>query len=221
MADDPPREFSPAELGALAHLYRGEIYRSTTWRTRLDTTTNWSVVTLGVALSISFSSPRASPLPLLLVGTLIVLFLMLETRRYLYFNVWRARCRWIEKNLYVPMLDGAEPPAAQWRRVLAEDYAHPHYHVSFITALGRRIRRNYLWIVAIQGSAFVGKLLVHPQPLTTVAEFFDRADVGPMPGEVVLGIGAVYLLALAGIGAWSAAADLRKWGPKSAGGGMG
>ena len=153
MADDPPREFSPAELGALAHLYRGEIYRSTTWRTRLDTTTNWSVVTLGVALSISFSSPRASALPLLLVGTLIVLFLMLETRRYLYFNVWRARCRWIEKNLYVPMLDGAEPPATQWRRMLAEDYAHPHYHVSFITALGRRIRRNYLWIVAIQGSA--------------------------------------------------------------------
>lgn len=118
----------------------------------------------------------------------------------------------------MPLLDGAAPPAAQWRRVLAEDYAHPHYHVSFITALGRRIRRNYLWIVAIQGSAYVGKLLVHPQPLTTVAEFFDRADVGPMPGEVVLGIGAVYLLALAGIGAWSAAADLRKWGPKSAGG---
>lgn len=33
-------ELSAAELGALAHLYRGEIYRSTVWRTRLDTTTN-------------------------------------------------------------------------------------------------------------------------------------------------------------------------------------
>ncbi|MEM9898591.1 MAG: hypothetical protein AAF742_04350, partial [Pseudomonadota bacterium] len=28
--------FNSAEVGALAHLYRGEIYRSTTWRTRLD-----------------------------------------------------------------------------------------------------------------------------------------------------------------------------------------
>ncbi|MBI1220678.1 MAG: DUF2270 domain-containing protein, partial [Rhodobacteraceae bacterium] len=46
-------EFSAAEIGALAHLYRGEVYRSTVWRTRLDTTTNWSVVTLGVALSIT------------------------------------------------------------------------------------------------------------------------------------------------------------------------
>ena len=54
-----PRVFSAAELGAIAHLYRGEVYRSTLWRTRLDTTTNWSVVTLGVALSIAFSSPAA------------------------------------------------------------------------------------------------------------------------------------------------------------------
>ena len=32
--------FSPPDIGALAHLYRGELYRSTVWRTRLDTTTN-------------------------------------------------------------------------------------------------------------------------------------------------------------------------------------
>ena len=76
--DRSPRQFSAAEIGAIAHLYRGEVYRSTIWRTRLDTTTNWSVVTLGVALSISFSSPDASPLPLVLVGVLIALFLMLE-----------------------------------------------------------------------------------------------------------------------------------------------
>ena len=31
------REFNAAEIGALAHLYRGEIYRSTAWRTRLET----------------------------------------------------------------------------------------------------------------------------------------------------------------------------------------
>ena len=84
------QEFSAAEITALAHLYRGEVYRSTVWRTRLDTTTNWSVVTLGVALSITFSTPEASPLPLILVGILIMLFLALEARRYRYFNVWRA-----------------------------------------------------------------------------------------------------------------------------------
>src|SRR5215831_14000769 len=33
-------EFSTAEIGALAHLYRGEVYRSTVWRTRLDSSTD-------------------------------------------------------------------------------------------------------------------------------------------------------------------------------------
>ena len=62
------KKLDAAEMGVIAHLYRGEVYRSTIWRTRLDTTTNWSVVTLGVALSITYSSPQASPLPLVLVG---------------------------------------------------------------------------------------------------------------------------------------------------------
>ena len=67
----PAHTFDSAEMGAIAHLYRGEVYRSTIWRTRLDNTTNWSIVTMGIALSTTFSSPEASPLPLLLVGLLI------------------------------------------------------------------------------------------------------------------------------------------------------
>jgi uncharacterized membrane protein len=47
-----PHEFDAATIGALAHLYRGEIYRSTIWRTRLDNTTIWAVVTLGIARSV-------------------------------------------------------------------------------------------------------------------------------------------------------------------------
>ena len=56
-------EFSAAEIGALAHLYRGEVYRSTVWRTRLDSSTNWAVVTTGIALSATYSNAEASPLP--------------------------------------------------------------------------------------------------------------------------------------------------------------
>ena len=70
--------FSAADIGALAHLYRAEVYRSTVWRTRLDTTTNWAVVTTGIALSLTFSNSAASPLPLALVGLLDVLFLIIS-----------------------------------------------------------------------------------------------------------------------------------------------
>ncbi|SNS44285.1 DUF2270 domain-containing protein [Tropicimonas sediminicola] len=188
------REFTQAEIGALAHLYRGEVYRSTIWRTRLDTTTNWSVVSLGAAISLSFSSAEASSLPLLLVGVLIWTLMVLESRRYRYFNVWRARARYIEVHFYAPMLlDGDLHTEENWQKVLAEDYWRPDYHVSLFTAMGRRIRRNYLWILSVQMIAYVGKLIIHPEPAASLQEVVDRADTGPLPGELILGIGIVYL----------------------------
>src|SRR5437773_10170259 len=119
---------NPPEMGAIAHLYRGEVYRSTIWRTRLDNTTNWAIVTLGIALSTTFSSPDASPLPLLLVGLLLAVFLGMEARRYRYFNVWRARARWLELNFYAPMFTG-EARDASWQAILASDVTAPRHHI--------------------------------------------------------------------------------------------
>ncbi|MGI9368317.1 MAG: DUF2270 domain-containing protein [Ruegeria sp.] len=203
------KSLNSAEIGAVAHLYRGEVYRSTIWRTRLDTTTNWAVVTLGVALSISFASPDASPLPLVLVGILIILFLMLEARRYRYFNVWRARCRWLETHFYAPLLyDGDLHMEENWQKTLAQDYLRPRYHVSLMVAIGRRIRRNYLWILLIQSLAFVIKLLVHPVPANSLPEVIQRADVGPIPGEMLILVGVVYIVSWSIIAIWSYRADV-------------
>jgi uncharacterized membrane protein len=190
---DRVREFTPSELGALAHLYRGEVYRSTIWRTRLDNTTNWSVVTLGVALSITFSTSTASPVPLVLVGFLILFFLILESRRYRYFNVWRARARWMETHFYAPMLeDGDLQTAAGWQHTLARDYREPRYHIGFFRAVGRRLRRNYIWILMIQTVAYFGKIIIHPTPVATLDELWQRAAVGPIPGELMVLGGVLY-----------------------------
>lgn len=214
MAENAPqvrKTLDAAEIGALAHLYRGEVYRSTLWRTRLDTTTNWAVVTLGIALSIAFSSPVASPLPLVLVGILIVFFLMLEARRYRYFNVWRARCRWLETHFFAPMLhDGDLHMEDGWQKKLAEDYWHPRYHVSLWVAIGRRIRRNYFWILLIQTAAYLGKLIVHPEPLQNTEQLFDRADIGPLSGELVLAFGIIYCLTWGIFSYWSWRDDARR-----------
>lgn len=205
------KQLNAAEIGAIAHLYRGEVYRSTIWRTRLDTTTNWSVVTLGVALSITYSSPNASPLPLVLVGILIIFFLMLEARRYRYFNVWRARCRWMELHFYAPMLKEGDLHLEEcWQDRLANDYLRPAYHVSMWTAIGRRIRRNYFWILLIQSVAYLGKLVVHPIPLETAGQLFQRAAIGPLPGWLVLLIGLAYCLCWGAIAYLSDKADARR-----------
>lgn len=186
-----PRPLDAAEMGAVAHLYRGEVYRSTIWRTRLDNTTNWSIVTMGIALSATFSSPQASPLPLLLVGLLIAVFLSMEARRYRYFNVSRARARWMEKHFYAPILTG-QPPDPRWRTMLAHDYTEPRFHISLFQAAGRRLRRNYVWILAVQVIAYYGKIVIHPVPATSLAQVAERATVGPIPGWVVLVVGLVY-----------------------------
>ncbi|MBI1391585.1 MAG: DUF2270 domain-containing protein [Alphaproteobacteria bacterium] len=203
--------FTAAEIGAIAHLYRGEIYRSTIWRTRLDATTNWSVVSLGIALSISYSSVNASPLPLLLVGALITVFLYLEARRYRYFNVWRARARWLEINFYAPLLNRESfEDEGIWQRRLAEDYQRPEHHISFTRAFGRRLRRNYLWIFSVQGLAYFGKIIIHPRPLQNFDEFLSRMVVGPAPGSVMLVAGAAFYAVLAGVTMYVYLSDVRR-----------
>jgi uncharacterized membrane protein len=198
------KDLNAAEIGAIAHLYRSEVYRSTIWRTRLDTTTNWAVVTLGIALSITFASPAASALPLVLVGVLLLFFLILEARRYRFFNVWRARCRWIETHFFAPMLhDGDLHLEENWQKTLAEDYWRPEYHVSLIVAVGRRVRSTYLWILLIQGLAYLGKLIVHPEAAISIAEILERAGVGPVPGAVMVGLGLLYIFSAAAIAIWS------------------
>jgi uncharacterized membrane protein len=191
----PPtaREFTAAEIGALAHLYRGEVYRSTVWRTRLDSSTNWAVVTTGIALSATYSSAEASPLPLVLVGLLVTVFLLFEARRYRYFNVWRARARLLETDFYAPMIKGeGVAPDAGWTELLANDYRNPRYHISYLRAIGRRLRRTYAWIFVIQAIAYYGKLAIHPAPLTTLSEVWERAAIGPIPGGLVVAAGVLF-----------------------------
>lgn len=190
---DARMQFESSELTALAHLYRGEVYRSTLWRTRLDQTTNWAVVTTGIALSLTFAGPEASPLPLILLGLLVAVFLLFEARRYRYFNVWRARCRLIETDVYAPMLRGEGVTMdGKWNTLLADDYARPHFHISYARSIGRRLRKNYAYILAVQGAAYFGKLAIHPTGATSIAEFLDRAAVGPLPGWFVLLAGVVF-----------------------------
>lgn len=186
-------EFTPAELGLVAHVYRGEVYRSTIWRSRLDQTTNWAVVTTGLALSISYSSTEASALPLILVGMLVVVFLIFEARRYRYFNVWRARCRLMEREIVAPLLSGRGVHLdGQWNALLADDYRYPDFHISRARAIGRRLRKNYGWILLIQAVAYYGKLIIHPTSIGSTHDLYARAAIGPIPGEIVIATGLLF-----------------------------
>jgi uncharacterized membrane protein len=185
--------FNAAEISALAHLYRGELYRSTVWRTRLDATTNWAVVSTGLALSLTFSSDSASPLPLVVVGLLVAVFLNIEARRYRFFDFWRIRAHILETQFFGPILLGRGVEVCNgWNNVLYQDYRTPRLHITYSDALGRRLRKNYGWIFAIQVTAYLGKLVIHPTPIASLHELWERAAIGPVPGQLVLLAGLAF-----------------------------
>ena len=195
MSDDIElgRGLSSADVTALSHLYRGELYRSTVWRTRLDATTNWAVASTGIALTVTFSSPQASPIPLILVSLLVAVFLATEARRYRFFDFWRIRAHILELHFFGPILRGQGPRLDNgWNELLYDDYHRPRLHITWLEAVGRRIRRTYGCIFAIQAVAFLGKLIVHPTPLASAAELVQRAALGPIPGWIVLLCGAAF-----------------------------
>jgi uncharacterized membrane protein len=189
----PESPFNAAELTMLAHLYRGEMYRSKVWRMRLDATTNWAVVTTGVAISVSFSSVESSPLPLVLVVLLDVVFLAIEARRYRFFDIWRTRVRMMETSMYAPLLrlKGVRVDNG-WNEALAADYEQLHFHISWWEALGRRLRRNYSFLFLIQGVSYAAKICIHPTQVRSLEQLWERASIGPIPGEVVLAIGLLF-----------------------------
>ena len=151
------------------------------------------MLTTGIALSVTYSSSDASPLPLVLVGFLVTFFLIFEARRYRCYNFFRARARLLETDFYVPMLRGEKVAVGvAWNAMLADDYSTPHYHISFMRAIGRRLRNNYSWILLIQAVAYYGKLAIHPVALTDLTEFFERAAIGPIPGELVVLAGLLF-----------------------------
>ncbi len=193
MNEAAPTTFGPAELGALAHLYRGEMYQSKIWRARLDTTTNWAVVTTGIALSVTFSNADASPLPMLLVSWVLVAFLAFEARRYVYYDIFRMRVRVMEVNFYAPILTGQGIRTDNhWNELLAEDYRDMRFHITYWEAVGRRLRRNYAWLFATQLACYAGKIIVHPTPLRSLTELWERAAIGPLPGQAALAFGVVF-----------------------------
>jgi hypothetical protein len=44
----------------------------------------------------------------------------------------------------------------------------------------------------IQVVAYIGKLMIHPMPISSLEEIFVRATIGPVPGQIVLLAGLVF-----------------------------
>ncbi|MBN1669168.1 MAG: DUF2270 domain-containing protein [Anaerolineales bacterium] len=169
---------------AMVHLFRAEVSRANVWRQRLDATTNWAVVSTGAAISFAFSQTGHHGV-IILSTFLITMFLLIEARRYRYYELWSSRIRLMETDFFAAMLVPPFGPSPDWAENLAENLLQPHFPISIWEAIGRRYRRNYIWIFGILMLAWVIKNWLFPQPVTSWRDFIANASMGGIPGEVV------------------------------------
>ena len=187
------RPLTPTEFNtAMVHLYRGEVGRANTWRVRLDGTTNWAVLTTGATLSFAFSSPKNTHVMILINSLLIMFFLYIEARRYMFYDLWRSRVRLMETEFFAEMLTPSVGEVDNWRQILANDLLHPHFSITLWEALGRRLRRNYIWIFAVLLVSWVVKVIIHPATPQSLGELLRRINIGPIPAWLVLLTGVIF-----------------------------
>lgn len=198
-------------INLMAHYHRAEIARMAGWRDRIDRTTNWAITVVAAMLSISLSTPTAHHGVLIFAMVLVLLLLVIEARRYRFFDVYRNRVRRIERNYFAQIFSPEEGTTDDWVQKLGDDLRRPLFLTSTSQALSRRLRRNYCWMFLILLFAWAVKTTfirmqenaVEASLVTSVGEWVRNAAIGPIPGWAVI-------IALTVFYGWILYAALRK-----------
>jgi len=202
---DPPQVLpsgSQEFINLLSHYYRGEMSRMMSWRDRIDRTTNWAIGAVAAMLSVSLSSPYAHHGVLLFAMLLVFLLLVIESRRYRFFDVYRNRVRLLERNYYARIFGRGEAgDPNEWMSRLSRDLLSPGFLINMEQALARRLRRNYIWLFVILLLAWVlkatqGAGLIEPGqsgPVPSLRSLSRNASLGHLPGwGVIVGLVLFY-----------------------------
>jgi uncharacterized membrane protein len=180
----------PEFVNAFAHYYRAEMQRAISWRDRLDRTTNWAIAAAAAILSVSLNQPEKHHGLLIFAMMLVFLLLVIESRRYRYFDVYRRRVRLFESSYYPVLMTGTSAtPEDAWLKELADSIRSPGLSLTMLEAMAHRLRRNYCWIFLILLSAWLLKVIgsvAFTQIWETPRDMHLQAEVGWTPGWAVL-----------------------------------
>lgn len=186
---------------AIVHYYRGNMARSNAWRNIVDNTTNWAVAATAAMLSFGFSGGGSRHVILFLAHFFILMFLVVEARRYSYYTLIDWRVRLIERELFANLLKGrAEAGKGPWRERLAEDLWHPHRFLSLWGALTIRLRRTYIWIFLILTLSWTARVTTYPRTVASLSQLWSQSGFAFIPGRVIwLVLTALYFVLAAAL----------------------
>lgn len=188
------------------HFYRGEMDRVTTWRTRMDQTTNWAVVVMAAILTWAFSSADNPHYVLLIAVLAVTVFLFIEAQRFQEYDAWRDRIRVLQSNLFAEGYDPRGPEFTGWREWLSRDLREPTIHLSLLAALGHRLQHVYLPLLTVLLAAWLLRISV----FDPASSWSESAAIAALSGPVVVAIVGLCYLCAVGLTAWSMRRDRRR-----------
>jgi uncharacterized membrane protein len=175
-----PPKFDTAYVTAMSHFYRGEIGRIMAWRARLDPTTNWAITATSSIFTVAFSFESVPHIIFFFNLAIVWIMLWIEARRYRFYDTFRARVRMIEAHFLVPIVaQNTSLLQGEWQKLVCEDLLLPSFKISAFEAVGRRLKRNYVFIFMIILVAWVTKIFLHAKPpITSFGSFYRALAVG-------------------------------------------
>jgi uncharacterized membrane protein len=196
--------YDPGYVNALSHFYRGEMGRIMIWRQRLDITTNWAITSTTAIITFAFSS-REVPHIIFFFNLLIVsVMLWIEARRYRFYDAFRARVRMLEAHFLVPMvMENRDMLQGEWKKLVCEDLILPSFKISAFEAVGRRLKRNYVFIFLLIITAWITKIFLHgPAAMNNFSSFYHALRVGHIPSWLIASVFVATLASVLGISAY-------------------
>ena len=179
--------YDPGYVNAMSHFYRGELGRSMVWRQRLDVTTNWAITSSTAIITIAFSAREVPHIIFFFNLAIVTVLLWIESRRYRFYDAFRARIRMLEAHFLVPMvMENRDLLQGEWKKLVCEDLILPSFKISKLEAIGRRMKRNYMFIFILILIAWLTKIFLHATaPITDVVSFYRALRIGHIPSWFV------------------------------------
>jgi len=193
--------YDPGYVNAMSHFYRGELGRIMVWRQRLDITTNWAITSSTAIITIAFSNREVPHIIFFFNVAIVWGMLWIEARRYRFYDAFRARVRMLEAHFLVPMvMENRQMLQGEWKKLVCEDLILPCFKISKLEAIGRRLKRNYVFIFILIMVAWITKIFLHAtEPITSASALYRGFRVGHIPAWLVAFIFLVTFAAVIGI----------------------
>ncbi len=197
----PPSLNDPCYVNAMIHLYRGELGRIMIWRQRLDVTTTWAITSTTTIVTVAYSFESIPHIIFFFNIALVSVMLWIEARRFRFYDAFRGRVRMLESHFMMPMIAQSDRLLdGEWRRLVCQDLVLPCFKISKLEAVGRRMKRNYVFIYAIIVVAWLGKVFMHAKPpVTSLGSFYEALAVQALPAWLAAVIFGTTILAVSAL----------------------